>query len=341
MAWFLVAVASFFLYAVAAVTDKFMLDKTPVVPVSYAFYICLMGAAVSGAAALFLFVLEGRFLLPHGLPLAAVAVSGAAQFFGLLFMFSALRRGEVSKTNPVIVSLQPVFSLALSLALPALLRLLGRPSPLEPVALRRLPGIALVVAGSYLLSQTGTKRSRFGPGVWLNVLPAALFQALSLVAADVTYTAFEESYLPAGAGAGERNLMFVKALLWGRWFALAGALLFVAATGNFRALRRGQPAAAVPAQTAGRGGWVVAAVFLFGQVCGALAVILNQYAVKLGNVVTVSALGGLQFFFVIAISAVLTRFLPRLLSESSTRRDLLFKVLWSCVLFGGVALLVL
>jgi len=148
--------------------------------------------------------------------------------------------------------------------------------------------------------------------------------------------------------------MFVKALLWGRWFALAGALLFVAATGNFRALRRGQPAAAAPAPPtpalagpspsappAGRGGWVVAAVFLFGQVCGALAVILNQYAVKLGNVVTVSALGGLQFFFVIAISAALTRFLPRLLSESSTRRDLLFKVLWSCVLFGGVALLVL
>ena len=34
MAWFFIALAAFFLYAVAVVTDKFILVKTPVVPVS-------------------------------------------------------------------------------------------------------------------------------------------------------------------------------------------------------------------------------------------------------------------------------------------------------------------
>jgi hypothetical protein len=68
-------------------------------------------------------------------------------------------------------------------------------------------------------------------------------------------------------------------------------------------------------------------------------VVLQQYALKLGNVVAVSALGGVQFFFVIALTGLLSWAFPRLLSEGSSRAALLQKTLWSAVLFGGIVLL--
>ena len=357
MAWLAVSLAAFFLLAVAVVTDKFMLTKTTIVPLSYAFYICLMSAAASLALYMPILIAERRLFFPRGLPLAAVAVCGVTQFLGLLFMFEAVQRGEVSKASPVIVSLQPVVSVLLTLVLPPLFALLAPRTllGLELVAARRLPGVAMIVAGSYLLSQAGGKKTAFTPGTWLYVLLAGLFLALANVFASISYTVFESAYLPPGAGAGERELMFAKAFLWTRWMSLAGALGYVTLTGKFTAVvRRKSPAAAKPGSgNAGganpdsgnpdsepkvRGRWVPL-VFLFGQGCGALAVVLQQYAIKLGNVVAVTALGGVQFFFVIALTAVFSRVFPSLFSESSTRRTLLQKVLWSALLFGGIVVL--
>jgi hypothetical protein len=215
------------------------------------------------------------------------------------------------------------------------------------VAVRRLPGVAMIIAGSYLLSQVGEKKTTFGQGTWLYVALAGFLLAAANVFADVSYTVFERAYLSPGAGAGERHLMFAKVFLWSRWTSLAGALGYVAVTGGFSRLRRkageGRDGAGAAAQAGGaprrlRGRWVLA-LFLLGQGCGALAVVLQQYALKLGHVVTVTALGGVQFFFVIALSAVLSRVFPRLLSEDSGRRALLQKALWSVLLFGGIVLL--
>ena len=355
MAWLAVSLAAFFLLAVAVVTDKFMLTRTTIMPLSYAFYICLMSAAASLALYMPILIAERRLFFPRGFPLAAVAVCGVAQFLGLFFMFEAVQRGEVSKASPVIVSLQPVVSLLLTVVLPPLLARAapGTPLGLELVAARRLPGVAMIVAGSYLLSQAGGRKTAFTPGTWMYVLLAGLFLALANVFASISYTVFENTYLPAAAGAGERELMFAKAFLWTRWMSLAGALGYVTLTGRFAAaFRRKNPAGARAGNPEGasheganpgggpemRGRWIPL-VFLFGQACGALAVVLQQYAIKLGNVVSVTALGGVQFFFVIALTAVFSRFFPRLFSEPSTRRTLVQKVIWSALLFGGIVVL--
>jgi drug/metabolite transporter (DMT)-like permease len=347
MAWLAVALAAFFLFAVAVVTDKLMLSKTAIAPLAYAFSICLMSAAASLVLYLPILIAEGRLLLPRGFPLAAVSLCGVAQFLGLLCMFEAVQRGEVSKTSPMIVSLQPVASLLLTLVLPPLLATVAPRTPLglEMIAARKLPGVAMIIAGSYLLSQAGERKSALTKTAWLYTALAGLLLAVSNVFADISYTVFERAYLPPGAGAGGRELMFAKTFLWSRWMSLAGALAFVALTGRFSMLRR--KAAKAAAGTDGtegarerplRGGWV-ALLFLFGQGCGALAVVLQQYAIKLGNVVAVTALGGVQFFFVIALTAAFSRAYPRLLSESSSRGALLHKILWSALMFGGIVLL--
>jgi drug/metabolite transporter (DMT)-like permease len=352
MAWLAVALAAFFLFAVAVVTDKLMLSRTTIAPLAYAFSICLMSAAASLVLYLPILIGEGRFFLPRGFPLAAVACSGVSQFFGLLCMFEAVRRGEVSKASPMIVSLQPVASLLLTLLLPPLLHLVAPHTALglEMVGARRLPGVAMIIAGSYLLSQAGEKKTAFDPGTWLFVALAGILLAAANVFADVSYTVFERVYLSPGAGARERELMFAKVFLWTRWMSLAGALGYVALTGSFSRVRRKADGESQPGEGAGggetgappaiRGRWVVL-LFLLGQGCGALAVVLQQYAIKLGNVVAVTALGGVQFFFVIALSAVLSRVFPRLLSEGSARGVLLRKVLWSALMFGGIVLLAL
>jgi drug/metabolite transporter (DMT)-like permease len=352
MAWLAVALAAFFLFAVAVITDKLMLTRTAVPPLAYAFSICLMSAGASLVLYLPILVGEGRFFLPRGFPLAVVAAAGVTQFFGLLCMFEAVRRGEVSKASPMIVSLQPVASLLLTLVLPPLLHLLspGTVLGLHLVSARRLFGVAMIIAGSYLLSQAGEKKTAFGPGTWLYVALAGLLLAAANVFADVSYTVFDRAYLSPGAGAGERHLMFAKVFLWSRWMSLAGALLYVAMTGSFSRLRRkaaaGPRAEAEGGPAGGAEGappailrrWAVL-LFLLGQGCGALAVVLQQYAIKLGHVVAVTALGGVQFFFVIALSAALSRIFPGLLHESSSRGVLLQKVLWSALLFAGIALL--
>jgi drug/metabolite transporter (DMT)-like permease len=352
MAWLAVALAAFFLFAVAVVTDKLMLTRTAIAPLAYAFSICLLSATASLVLYLPILIGERRFFLPTGLPLAVVAASGVSQFFGLLFMFEALCRGEVSKASPMIVSLQPVASLLLTLALPPLLHAVAPDTALglEMVAARRLPGVAMIIVGSYLLSQAGEKKTALGPGAWLYVGLAGILLAAANVFADISYTVFEQAYLPPEAGAGERELMFAKVFLWSRWMSLAGALVYVVPTGSFSRLRRKAATGARRAAGAGAAGqsegarpamrrrWAVP-LFLFGQGCGALAVVLQQYAIKLGNVVAVTALGGVQFFFVIALTAALSRAFPRLLSEESSRGALLQKALWSALLFGGVVLL--
>jgi drug/metabolite transporter (DMT)-like permease len=352
MAWFPVALAAFFLFAVAVVVDKLMLTRTAIVPLAYAFSICLMSAA---ASLVFFFIpiliAEGRLLLPRGFPLAAATACGVSQFLGLLCMFEAVRRGEVSKASPMIVSLQPVASLLLTLVLPPLVHLLAphQVLGLHMVAARRLVGVGMIIAGGYLLSQAGEKKTAFGPGTWLYVVLAGCLLAAANVFADISYTVFERAYLTPQAGAGERQLMFAKAFVWTRWMSLAAALVYVAFTGSFSRLRRRAGGAGQPGRRAAAGGrpeggqrirrhWAVL-LFLLGQGCGALAVVLQQFAIKLGNVVAVTALGGVQFFFVIALSSVLSRAFPQLLSEGSSRGALLQKALWSALLFGGVVLL--
>ena len=71
MTWLAVALAAFFLFAVAVVADKLMLSRTAIAPLAYAFSICLMSAAASLVLYLPILIGEGRFFLPRGFPLAA------------------------------------------------------------------------------------------------------------------------------------------------------------------------------------------------------------------------------------------------------------------------------
>jgi hypothetical protein len=353
MSWFIVALIAFFLLAVATVTDKFMLTKTAVVPASFSFYIALMGTVMCVVLYLPILLVEKKFFFPTGWPLAFAFINGASQYFGLLFLFESVNRGEVSKANPVIISLQPVFTIPLTMILPIVLLSLSMnlDTGLQMISILKIVGVILIVLGGYLLSQVGLEKARFNGITWVFVILAGFLLALSSVSAKVSYSLFDTVYAPAGIGHSVKYtffnainvnwdmkaVAFWKAFIWGRWMTLVAGLIFMIVTWNFKTLLvKGKEE---KQEGAPKGGWV-AVIFLFGQICGAVAVVLQQYALKLGNAILITALNGIQFFFVIAIMFILTKFFPKILKEDMSRKVLSMKVIWSIVLCMGVALII-
>ena len=302
--WFIVATAAFLLLAIASVIDKFLLTKTKIVPVSFAFYI----AAFAGIFGSLLIFFDRSFYLPYDL-LGVLILGGAALFFGLYFMFLAVARAEVSKTSPIIVSLTPVSVFFLSL-------ILG----LELVSYFKIIGIIIVIVAGYWLSQVGQTKNRLKVSTWLLVILASLLMGASNVYSKIAYD----------------NLSFISAFVWLRWTCLAAALLFVSLSFQWHKILLKDKSAkkTAPIKSAVK-------IMIIGQVAGSLGVVLLQLAIKLGNVILVTALNGLQFFFVIYLVYLLSRFSPKILKEDINRRYVWQKIVLSAAMVVGVVLVLI
>lgn len=303
--WFSFAIASFFLLSLAAVIDKFLLTKTRVAPLAFAFYIALGG--ILGSA---LLLLEPRFYYPDSGLLAVLAVGGAGLFFGLYFMFKAVEVSEVSKANPLIVSLTPLSVWLLSFGL-----------GLELVTWQNVLGIVLLLIGGYCLSQVGKNHTRVGKAAWLFIVLSSFFMGLANVLSKIAY----------------QEMSFISSFVWLRWFTLLAALIFVACLNRWREIfltnQKSKPEH-VPIKAA-------LGIFIFGQLAGSAGVILLQYAISLGNVILVTALSGVQFLFIILMVYLLSSFYPKILKEDISRNFIGQKILWSLLLVAGVILIFL
>jgi len=300
--WFVIAVISFFLLALAAVIDKFLLSQAKLRPIAYAFYVAVLG----GLASSLLLPFDNNFYFPAGF-LPVILASGAAFYFALYLMFLAVEQAEVSKANPLIISLTPLgiffFSLFLGLA---------------TVTVYNLIGSLLLIIGGYGLSQIGLSKTRLNRRVWLLVILAAVCFALTNTFNKIAY----------------QEISFLTAFIWIRWLALAAALLFTVFSGRWFLIfssQKKQP-------TTAKQKWLALAI---GQAAGAGGVILMQYAINLGNVILVTALNGVQFFFVIFLVYLLSKFYPGILQEDISRRFIMQKIIWSAVLFIGIVLILI
>lgn len=302
--WFIIATLAFLLLALASVIDKFLLTKTKIVPVSFAFYI----AAFAGVFGSVLILFDPLFHYPKNL-LSVLFLGGGALFLGLYFMFLAVEKAEVSKTNPLIVSLTPVSVFFLSFFL-----------GLELVSYYKIIGIILVISAGYILSQAGQAKNRLDLNTWFLVILASLMMGASNVYSKIAYD----------------NLSFITAFVWLRWSCMAVALMFVTLTCNWRQIffKEKSDKKMAPIKSAVK-------VMIIGQVAGSLGVVLLQVAINLGNVILVSALNGLQFLFVIYLVYLLSKFFPKILKEDINRRYLWQKVFFSLVMVIGVILVLI
>ncbi|MDD4606942.1 MAG: EamA family transporter [Patescibacteria group bacterium] len=330
MWWFTLSIIAFFLLGFAAVVDKFLLSKSKIVPLSYAVY----NSILAGALISLLIFFEKTFFFPRE-HIHILIISGAAFFFALYFMFIAVRDGEVSKVNPLITCLSPLLVFVLSFFL-----------SIQSLSWLKFLGVLLLIMASYSLSQVGQPRARLNKKAWLFLILACGMFALNNSLNKLAYD----------------SLPFITAFVWMRWATLVTAVVYTTLVWGWPTVLNQEKGiysrfnkiidwtqnliddafeilgVKIKTDIGDKYQWPA---FFIGQAAGGLGVILMQYAIKLGNVILVTALNGMQFFFVILIVYVLSKFFPQFLKENMQKKYLGQKIIWSLVLTLGVVLILI
>lgn len=307
MSWVLVAISAYLLLAVANLLDKFLVDNVLKNSQAYAFIACVLGLVVFIVAPWFL-VWPGWILFFYNI------ICGVIFAVALWLLYEALRRGEASRILVFIGGTTPVFSIILSILFFK-----------EKFTSNQWLGIGALLVGVFLIAFLPLSRSYLARIFHrLHLLPEtkqrrglliALFSALAyslyFISTKYAYTAQP----------------FVSAFIWVRLGAALFVLLFLIKRENRQAIlanfKKSSP----------KGNKFLV---ISNQVLGSVGFILQNYAVFLGTVALVNALQGVQYAFLLLISAGLAIMSPKLLKENFSWRIIIQKS--AAVIIIGVGL---
>ncbi len=253
-------------------------------------------------SALGLFVLV---LVPFGFELGEPhsilwgVLSGCAFTLGLWLMFMVLKHGEASRVPAFIGALGPVFVFMFSYVV------LG-----ERLTAAGVAAFILLVAGGFLM--VGGKGGLSGRHLWLAVASAAVF--------GVAYVLLKLTFEQA---------TFVTALVWSRLGAFVFSLLLLLVPGTWQAFRAG-------IKDSGNG---VKTSFIGGQLSGAVAGLMNSYAVSMASVTLVNALQGVQYVFLRGMAIVVSVSFPQFFRDEFTGNVLWRKLAGTVIIVAGLAFL--
>lgn len=200
--WLLIVVSAYFLNAVAAVVDKFLIAKKIPNPAVYTFFIAALGL-------LGLVLIPWGFYWPGVLQFLVALLAGLTFTFALLYLFKALSLNEASRITPFIGGLSPIFVLIFSF-----LFLTERLGP------NQLLAFFLIVAGSIVITWEKTQRKGLIKGFAFAVFSALLF--------GISYTLTKYVY---------NHQAFISGFVWMRMAAFLGALLLLFCAANRQAIR--------------------------------------------------------------------------------------------------------
>lgn len=314
MLWLLVAVGAHVVNAFVYEIDKNILGTWRTRLNEPARYAAYSGIVAAGAVWLLL-------LAPAAPSLFVVVwslVAGALWMFGLWVLFVALKNGEPSRVVP----LSGVSTSVCAVAIGAVL--LG-----EWLPARELLAVGVLVAGGGLLSlRAGALRPAAGAGtaVLSGVLFAAYFAVVALV-----YRAFDP-FLAAFAytrlGVGVWALVLIVLL------AARASPMHQQRAAYHAAVSRPKIGTLVSRRTA-------SAAFAGSKLLGAVALVLQSYAVREGSVAVVNALQGVQYAVVLVLAVVIARMFPRLFAEELRRVTLRQKIGGIVLVSAGLGLLLI
>ena len=92
MLWLVLALISYFLLAVVAIIDKFLLTAQEIKPKVYTFYVSLLGG-------LAVFLIPFGFVLPGWLDLGLSFTSGIIWVFALWSLYNSFNKFEIKQFN--------------------------------------------------------------------------------------------------------------------------------------------------------------------------------------------------------------------------------------------------
>ncbi len=296
MAWLPISIIGYFFNAIAILTDKILLNKLVSRPVVYAFFVSL-------------FSLFGIILVPFNFnfpSLAVFAISMAAGIlftFALLLLYTALQKSEVSRIDPFIGSMSPIFVLIFAWLVIQ-----------ETLSVTQIAAFFIILLGGYLIS-TGGERSDGGLKwkiIVLGLISGGLF-ALSQVLAKWVYI----------------HDSFVTGVIWRSIGSFTGSMILLSIPIYRREI---MDFLRHPRTKTG-------AVFLAGQFFGGASFVLINYAFSIGPIAIVNALAGMQYIFLFLLILPIAKRFPQLLEEVTTPKIIRRKILSLVIIAIGIFVL--
>ncbi len=306
MSWLPVALAAYFILAIVNLLDKFLVDNIIKSSRAYAFAACFLGAVVVVVAPWFL-VWPGWYLFSHNI------VNGFIFAGALWSLYAALRQGEASRILVLVGGITPIITLILSLIFFQ-----------EQFSAREWLGISLMFLGVFVIAFLPVSRSylsRVLSSLKLKqvMLPGGtLMAAISALAYAIYFISTKEAY------AGQ---VFFSAFIWTRIGAALAVMLFLLRKADRAAIKK-----LFNSSNRGKSQFLL----ISNQTLGATGFILQNYAVYLGSVVIVNALQGIQYAFLLVISAFLSVLAPKLLREVFSWRILIQKAVAVSAIIAGL-----
>jgi drug/metabolite transporter (DMT)-like permease len=309
MLWISVAISSYLLLAISNIIDKFLVDNVLKNSRIYAFVVCSAGM-LSWLVAPWFLKWPGFGAFSFNL------LSGVFFASALYFLYESLRKGEASRVLVMIGGITPLFSVIFSWLF------LG-----ETYSNRQLGGFVLLLLGIFLIAGLPTERNYlkrlfdrlgFAPslaagGLWMAVF-SAFFYALYFVSSKHAY-----SFQP-----------FFSVFLWSRLGAVLGAIILLSLYFDWRETKK----------SLGKRGDKRTYLVLLNQGIGSLGFVLQNYAIYLGSVALTNALQGVQYAFILIISAVLAILTPKFIREDFSWKSLLWKLLAILIIAAGLYLII-
>ncbi len=296
MTWLSFAILAYFLLALVNILDKFLLDKVLPSSRGYTFLV--------GALGMLVFVLAPWYLYWPGTGLFFFNLLVGAMFpIALLFFYSALRKGEASKTLLLIGGAVPIFTLLFSILLLN-----------DSFTYRQWIALLFLLLGTIIISWLPekqsfwhkvllifrTKRENKKRGIVLAILAAAFF-ALFFVGSKQAFNGQE----------------FLSAFIWIRGGSFIAVLFFL-----FHKQSRIKIFTSFKRLKSKKG-----LIFVGNQGMAAGGFLLQNYAISLTSVALVSALQGVQYVFIIILGICATIFYPKLLKENISKNIIIQKLI--------------
>ncbi|MFA6393603.1 MAG: EamA family transporter [Patescibacteria group bacterium] len=319
--WLPVAITAYFINAGVYLADKFLLSKKIHSSIVYSFYV--------GIWSIFnLFLLFFAPWVPSLNELLIDLSAGLLFLITLIFWYKALHQSEATRVVPIVGGLVPVFSLVFSMIF------LG-----ESLDEKQLLAFVILITGGVLISVKRTRfymikkvydrvRSVFGdtlgeihakyrPGrrLLLNSIVSAFFFA-------AFYVLMKYIYL---------HQPFIGSFVWSRLGTFLGALFLLVVPSWRKDIFSYQESATAPKSLS---------FFLTVRLSAALAFIMLNWAIDLGNVAMVNALQGVQYLFFIIFAVIISVRFPKVFSEEIGKEILAQKLIGAGLVSIGLYMLV-
>lgn len=318
--WLFTSILAYFINAGVYVADKFLLSKKIHSSIVYAFFVGIW--SIFNICLLFF-----DPWIPSFRELTLDLLAGILFLITLVFWYKALHQSEATRVVPIVGALIPIFSFLFSYIF------LG-----QVLTQQQFLAFLVLINGGVLISVKQTKfyeikqvfmrfKGIFGNalgGIHAKYRPTRRLILNSVVSSllfAVYYVLIKYIYL---------HQPFIGSFVWSRMGSFLGAIAILFFPEWRRMIFENKSKAS---------GVKNFSFFIFIRLLAAVAFILLNWSISLGNVALINSLQGVQYIFLMIIVLFLSSRHPRVLKEELGGGILLQKMIGACLIMIGLYML--